>query len=452
MVLEKLGKSLHSALQKITRSGRVDEKTVKSLSKDIQKALLQADVNVQLVLDLTKRIEERALEEEVPSGVSRKEHIVTIVYEEISSFLGEKTEIDLERDEPTKVLMIGLQGSGKTTSTAKLASYYKKRGYNPALVCADTYRPQAYEQLRQLAEEIEVPVFGDPEGEDPVRVAKEGLGKFKEDSKDLILVDTAGRHREEEALMEEMEEISQEVDPDEVILVIDGTLGQQAENQASAFKETTDIGSILVTKLDGTAKGGGALSAVAATGAPINFIGTGEKIEDLEPFRPERFVSRLLGMGDIETLLEKIEETTEPEEIEREKMQKIMKGKLTLRDFYEQLERVSDMGSLEKILQMIPGVGMSIPEEEIKVGKEKLDQFKLIMQSMTEEELDNPQILKDSRIERIAKGSNTTKKEVRELLDQYQKMKKMIKSISRGRPPKKGSLRKFFKQVPKDIR
>ncbi len=369
MVLEKLGKSLHSALQNITKSGAVDEKAVKSLTKDIQKALLQSDVNVQLVLDLTKKIEERALEEEVPAGVSRKEHIVTIVYEEISNFLGESTKLDLEKDEPTKVLFIGLQGSGKTTSAAKLASYYKKRGYNPALVCADTYRPGASEQLEQLGEGIGVPVFSDSEGEDAVEIAGEGVDQFEDDSKDVILIDTAGRHRKEEALMEEMEEISQEVDPDEVILVIDGTLGQQAESQASAFKEATDIGSILVTKLDGTAKGGGALSAVAATGAPINFIGTGEKIEDIESFKPERFVSRLLGMGDIETLLEKIEETTEPEEIEEEKMRKIMKGKLNLRDFYEQLERISTMGSLDKVLQMIPGVGMSIPEDEMKLER-----------------------------------------------------------------------------------
>ncbi len=451
MVLEKLGKSLHSALQNITKSGQVDKKAVKNLVKEIQKALLQSDVNVQLVLDLTKRIEKRALEEELPPGVSKKEHIVTIVYEEISSFLGKSTKLDLEKEEPTKVLMIGLQGSGKTTSCAKLAAYYKKRGYKPGLVWSDTYRPGAYEQLKQLGEEIDVPVYGNPDKKDAVKAAKEGVEHFEEDSKDLILIDTAGRHREEETLMEEMKEISKEVDPNEVILVIDGTLGQQAESQASAFKETTNIGSILVTKLDGTAKGGGALSAVAATGAPINFIGTGEKIADIEPFKPERFVSRLLGMGDIETLLEKIQETTKKEDLEPEKIQKIMQGKITLKDFYEQLEQVSQMGSLEKILQMIPGVGMSIPEEEMKVGKEKLDKFKLIMQSMTEEELEKPKILKDSRIERIAKGSNTSKEEVKELLSQYKKMKKMMKSLSKGHTPKKGALRKFFKNMPKNI-
>lgn len=452
MVLEQLGRSLNEGLQKLTRSGHVDKKTIKKLVKDIQKALLQADVNVQMVLDLTKAIEKRALEEDIPSGVSRKEHIIKIVYEEISSFLGESTQLDLEREEPVRVLMIGLQGSGKTTSTAKLAAFYKKRGYNPAMVCTDTYRPGAYEQLRQLGEEIGVPVYGDPDAEDAVEVGKKGIEKFEKESKDLILIDTAGRHEKEEALMKEMENISDEVDPDEVILVIDGTLGQQAKTQATAFKETTDIGSILVTKLDGTAKGGGALSAVAATGAPINFLGEGEKIDNIEPFRPERFVSRLLGMGDIETLLEKIEETTEPEELEAEKIQKLMKGKISLRDFYEQLERVSNMGSLEKLLQMIPGMGMSIPEEEMKVGKEKLGNYKIILQSMTEKELDEPDILKDSRIERVAKGSNTSKKEVKELLEQYKNMKKMLKTFSKGRAAKTGSMKKLMEKMPKDLR
>lgn len=451
MVLEELGRSLHSALQQVTKSGRIDEEAVKDLVKDIQKALLQSDVNVQLVLDLTDRIEERALEEEAPSGISKKEHIISIVYEEISDFLGKTTELDLDKDKSVKVLLVGLQGSGKTTHAAKLANYYQKRGYEPGLVSADTFRPGAYEQLRQLSEEIGVPVYGDPDAEDAIEVSKEGVEKFEDESKDLILIDTAGRHQEEEALMGEMENISSEISPDEVILVIDATLGQQAEKQASAFKETTDIGSILVTKLDGTAKGGGALSAVATTGAPINFIGTGEKLDDMEKFKPERFVSRLLGMGDIETLLEKIEETTEPEEMDQERMQKIMKGELTLRDFYQQLERINEMGSLEKIMQMIPGMGMSIPEEEMQVGKEKLGEFRLIMQSMTDEELDNPDMINNSRIERIAQGSNTDKKEVKELLEQYRKMKKMLKSFSSGRTPGGGSMKDLLNKMPDDF-
>ncbi|KXB00627.1 signal recognition particle [candidate division MSBL1 archaeon SCGC-AAA261O19] len=451
MVLDKLGRSLHSALTKITKAGRIDEKAVKSLVKDIQRSLLQADVKVQLVLDLTKRIEKRALEEEIPKGVSRKEHLIKIVYEELSSFLGEPGEIKLEGKKPKVALMVGLQGSGKTTSAAKLAEYYKKRGYKVGLVCADTYRPGAYEQIQQLGEEVGVPVHGDPEEDNAVELAVGGVSEFREDPQDLILIDSAGRHRKEENLMKEMKEISRKISPDEIILVIDGTLGQQAEAQAAAFNEATDIGSILITKLDGTAKGGGALSAVAATGAPIKFIGTGEKIGELELFKPERFVARLLGMGDIETLLEKIRETTEPEEIESERMKAIMAGKLSLRDVYEQLEKLSDMGPLKKMLQMLPGVGMSLPEDQIQVGKDKLNRFKVIMKSMTDEELDDPKILNRSRIKRIAEGSGTTEGDVKELLDQYENMQKLMKSFSKERAPQMKKLRKFFKQMPKDM-
>lgn len=445
MVLEDLGRSLRSALEKITRASHVDQKAVKSLVKDIQRALLKADVNVQLVLDFTRRVEDRALKEEVPSGVSRKEHLITIIYEELSDFLGRTPEVHMEKGTPKVVLLVGLQGSGKTTSAAKLAAYFRKRGFKVGMVCADTYRPGAYEQLEQLGDQVGVPVFGDSEASNPIALTKKSVERFKEDSQDLIIIDTAGRHRKEEALMTEMKEIAQEIEPNEVILVIDGTLGQQAEPQASAFGEETDIGSIFVTKLDGTAKGGGALSAVAVTGAPIKFIGTGEKIEDIELYEPERFVSRLLGMGDIETLLKKIQETAEPEMVKPEKIKAIASGKITLRDVYNQLEQVSKMGPLKKILQMIPGLGVSLPEDQINVGEEKLENFKVIMDSMTDEELDNPEIVKGSRIERIAEGSGYSEEEVKELLEQYNNVRRMIKSFSRRGLPKMEDLKKFSK-------
>ncbi|MEM4188427.1 MAG: signal recognition particle receptor subunit alpha, partial [Candidatus Hadarchaeum sp.] len=292
MVLEQLGRALHGALQKITRATHVDERAVKELVREIQRALLQADVNVELVLNLTKRMERRALEEKLPPGMSRKEHVIKIVYEELSSFLGKPAPLQLEAGKSKVLLMVGLQGSGKTTSVVKLAAHFKKRGYKPAIVCADTYRPGAYEQLSQLGQQVGVEVFGDPGSSDSISLAKEGVKRFKKERAELIIVDTAGRHRREEALMREMQEIAKAVEPDEIMLVIDGTIGQQAKEQAAAFKQATPIGSILVTKLDGTAKGGGALSAVAATGAPIKFIGVGEHIEDLEPFVPEKFVAR----------------------------------------------------------------------------------------------------------------------------------------------------------------
>ncbi|MFH1821733.1 MAG: signal recognition particle protein Srp54 [Methanobacteriota archaeon] len=447
MVLEQLGRALHGALQKITRATHVDEQAVKELVREIQRALLQADVNVELVLNLTKRIEKRALDEKMPAGMGRKEHVIKIVYEELSAFMGKPTPLQLEPGKSKVLLMVGLQGSGKTTSIAKLSAHFKKRGYKLAVVCADTFRPGAYEQLSQLGQQVGVEVFGDPKASNPSKLAKEGVKQFKKEHLELIIVDSAGRHSKEESLMKEMQEIAKAVEPDEIMLVIDGTIGQQAKEQATAFKQATPIGSILVTKLDGTAKGGGALSAVAATGAPIKFIGVGEHIEDLEPFLPERFVARLLGMGDIETLLQKIEEAAKEEKLKPADMKAIMAGKMTLRDVYDQLEAMSKMGPLKKIMQMIPGVGVSVPDEQMRVGEEKLKKFKFIMQSMTPQELEDPKLLNASRIRRVAKGSGTSEGEVRELLKQYEMMKKFIKAFAKGRGPKLGQLGKMMKSM-----
>ena len=452
MVLDRLGRALHGALQKLTRSKHVDEQAIKELVRDIQRALLQADINVQMVLDLTKRIEKRALDEKLPSGMTRKEHVIKIVYEELSTFMGRPTPFQPKPGQTTTLLMVGLQGSGKTTSVAKLATHFQKRGFKVGVVCADTFRPGAYEQLRQLGEQTGVKVFGDPKAKDSIKMAKEGVEHFKRERPDLVIVDSAGRHRREEALMEEMKQIAKSIKPDEAMLVIDGTLGQQAREQAAAFKAATDIGSILVTKLDGTAKGGGALSAVAATGAPIKFIGVGEHIDDLEPFVPERFVARLLGMGDIETLLKRVQEAAEAEEIKPADMKSILAGKLTLRDVYQQLEMMGKMGPLKKIMQMIPGVGMTLPDEQMRVGEEKLKRFKVIMQSMTPQELEDPKVINASRVKRVARGSGTSETDVKELLKQYELMRKFIKSMAKGRGIKRGPLAKMLKQMPKDFK
>ncbi|HID60604.1 MAG TPA: signal recognition particle protein [Hadesarchaea archaeon] len=449
MVLNRLGRALHSALQKLTRATHVDERAIKELVREIQRALLQADVNVELVLGLTRRIEKRALEEKLSPGVGRKEHIIKIVYEELSVFLGEPAQLQVEPRKSTVLLMVGLQGSGKTTSVAKLAAHFKKRGFKVGIVCADTFRPGAYEQLSQLGQQVGVAVFGDPKAKDAIKLAKEGVKRFKDERLELVIVDSAGRHRKEEALMKEMKQIAKAVQPDEVILVLDATIGQQVKEQAAAFKAATNIGSILVTKLDGTAKGGGALSAVAATGAPIKFVGVGEHIDDLEPFVPERFVARLLGMGDIETLLKKIKEVTEEEKLKPADVKALMAGKLTLRDVYDQLETMNKMGPLSKLMQMIPGIGVSVPEEQMRVGEEKLKRFKVIMQSMTPEELENPKLLNSSRIRRVAKGSGTNEAEVRELLKQYEFMKRFIKMFAKGRGPKFGPWGKLMKGMSK---
>jgi signal recognition particle subunit SRP54 len=428
MALDSLGSSLYDALKKIFRASVVDEATVKGLVRDIQRALLQADVNVQLVLGISKRIEERALNEKVPPGISRREHVIKVVYEELTRFVGDKpVPIKMEPGKKKIIMLVGIQGSGKTTAAAKLARYFQKRGLKPALICADTYRPGAYAQLQQLANRINVPVYGDLKAKDPVKVVNEGLKQFSD--KDLIIVDTAGRHKEEQELIKEMNTLEKKIKPDEVIMVIDGTIGQQALIQAKAFHEATPIGAILVTKLDGSARGGGALSAVAATGAPIKFIGTGEKTEDIESFIPSRFVGRLLGMGDLETLLEKVREAEI--KVPEKKAKAILSGKFTLTDMYEQFEAVKGMGPFRKILKMLPGMSYDLPEDMLNTAEDRLEKWRVIIQSMQPEEKDNPKILNSSRVKRVARGSGTSEKDVKDLLKQYVMMRKMLKMFKR---------------------
>ncbi|MGA2681744.1 MAG: signal recognition particle protein Srp54 [Candidatus Bathyarchaeia archaeon] len=429
MALDKLGSSLTDAIKKLFKAGIVDEATVKELVRDIQRALLQADVNVQLVLDISKRIEERALKEKVPPGISRREHVIKVVYEELTRFVGDKpVPIKMEPGKRKIIMLVGIQGSGKTTQASKLARYYQKRGLKPALICADTYRPGAFAQLQQLANRINMPIYGDIKCKDPVKVVREGLKQFI--GKDLIIVDTAGRHKEEKDLIKEMKDLEKSIKPDEVIMVIDGTIGQQALIQAKTFHEATPIGAIIVTKLDGSSRGGGALSAVAATGAPIKFIGTGEKIEDIEPFIPSRFVGRLLGMGDLETLLEKVHDAEI--KVPEKKAKEILSGKFTLTDMYEQFQAVKKMGPFSKVLKMLPGMSSAnVPQEMLNSAEGRLDKWGVIIQSMTPEERENPKLLSSSRARRVARGSGTAEKDVKDLLKQYVMMRKMLKMMKR---------------------
>lgn len=444
MSLEHLGSSLYDALKKVFKASVVDEATVKELVRDIQRALLQADVNVKLVLDISKRIEDRALQEKVPPGISRREHVIKVVYEELTRFLGDKAvPLKFEPGKRRVIMLVGIQGSGKTTVAAKLARYLQKRGLKPALVCADTFRPGAYAQLQQLATRINVPIYGDPKAKDAVKVVTEGLRQYGD--RDVIIVDTSGRHKEEQELIKEMKVLERSIKPDEVMLVIDGTIGQQALAQAKAFNEATPIGSILVTKLDGSARGGGALSAVAATGAPIKFIGTGEKTEDIEAFVPSRFVGRLLGMGDLETLLDKVKEAeiTVPEK----KAKAIMSGKFTLTDMYEQFEAMKGMGTFKKLFKMIPGMSYKIPDDMLNMAEGRLEKWRVLIQSMTPQERDNPKIFNSSRMKRVARGSGTSEKDVKELLKQYIMMRRMLKTMRRR---KKFPL--FGKGMPMDMK
>lgn len=419
-------------------AGVIDEELVKELVRDIQRALLVADVDVKLVMAITERVQKQALDETLPRGISRREHIIRVVWDTLAYFLGEKpVPLTIHPGKPNVIMMIGIQGSGKTTTVAKLARYYQKRGIKTGVVCADNFRPGAYAQLKQLAERSNVPVYGDESEKNAVKLAKKGVKMMKERGVELILVDTSGRHREEAGLIKEMRDIAKAIKPQEIILVIDGTLGQQAGAQAHAFNQATDVGSIIVTKLDGSAKGGGALSAVAATRAPIKFIGTGEGLDAIEPFNPTKFVGRLLGMSDIKGLIEKVREAQI--EIDEDAARRIMKGKFTLTDMMAQLKQFKKMGPVDKILEMV-GAKYQLPPDIAELQEENLKRFEVIMNSMTKEELDNPKILKASRIKRIAAGSGTSIRDVKTLLKQYEQMKKLLKQSGKQRRRGRGGI------------
>ncbi|MBI2673622.1 signal recognition particle protein [Candidatus Woesearchaeota archaeon] len=443
MVLDNLGNSLKETLKKIARAVFVDERIINELVKDIQKALLQSDVNVQLVFDLTKSIKDRALKEKPPAGIPQKEHIIKIVYEELVKFLGEeKSEIVIEKKKPFKIMMVGLFGSGKTTTIGKLAGYYSKRGYKVGALGLDIHRPAAMDQIEQVAKQVNIPYFIDKKQKDVIKIYNEYEKEFSKF--DILLIDTAGRDALSKDLIEEIEKLNQKIMPDERILVISADIGQAAKTQAEQFHKSCNITGVIVTKLDGTAKGGGALSACAVVKAPIKFIGIGEKLDDLETFNPKGFVSRILGMGDIEALLEKAKEAVSEEDA-KEMSKKLLKGEFSFIDLYEQMQSMKKMGSLSKIAEMIPGFSnMNIPKEMLNVQEEKLDKWRYIFDICTKEELEDPDIIDGNRISRIAKGSGISATEIRELLKQYKQSKKLMKLVKD--PGSAGDLNKLMKK------
>ncbi len=427
---------VRKAVTKFLKGGGTYEKAVQEFIRDLQRELIKSDVNVKLVFDLTKRIKERAQKEAPPPGASRREWFIKIVYEELSKlFGGDRKPQILPPKTPWIILLVGVQGSGKTTTAGKLAYYYARRGYKVALVSTDTYRPGAKDQLKTLADQAGAIFYGEDKG-DPAKIAEKGVKYALDRGAEIIIVDTAGRHGfgSEEALLREMKQIADAVKPDEVILVIDAAIGQKAYDLAKRFHESTPVGSLIVTKMDGTARGGGVLSAAAATGATVKFIGTGEKIDELEPFRPTRFVGRILGMGDIESLLEKLKGLEEAEELEKA-AEDILKGKINMRIIYRQLKSMRKMGPLSKVLQMLPGFGLiaKLDDNTARLGEEKIKKWLAIIESMTYEELDKPEIIDRSRMRRIAIGSGTTTEDVRELLAYYKNLKVMMKRIRRDR-------------------
>ncbi len=432
MVLDGLGKSLKDVLKKIAKSNTVDEKLVKEIAKDIQRALLQADVNVKLVLEITKEVERRALNEKPPAGKTAKEHVVRIIYEELVKILGERKEIPLTKQ---TIMMVGLYGQGKTTTTGKLSRYFHKKNLKVGVIAADVHRPAAYDQLKQIADKVGVSFFGMPGEKSAVHIVEEGLKAHS--GMDIIIIDTSGRHALEGDLIQEIKDVANLAKPSERILVLDASVGQQAGPQAQAFHDAVGVTSVIVTKMDGTAKGGGALTAVSRTQAPIVFIGVGEHLEDLDPFVPSRFISRLLGMGDIETLLEMTKEGVSEEEA-LETTKKIMSGRFTLREMYDQMEMLTNVGPLQKIMSLLPGLPGNVQDKvNVEEMQERLYKYRIIMDSMTDAELDEPKIIKSSRINRIAKGSGVEAKEVRQLLQQYNNSKKAVKGFMGNRKLRK---------------
>ncbi|MBS3148239.1 signal recognition particle receptor subunit alpha [Candidatus Woesearchaeota archaeon] len=435
MVLEKLSEGLKGTLQKIAKSLFVDEKLINELIKDIQRALLQSDVNVKLVFDLTQKIKDRITKEQTPGALTKREHLVNIVYEELTKFLGgDKSELKIEEKGLSKIMLIGLFGSGKTTTAAKLAKYFMKRGKKVALLGLDVHRPAAMDQLSQVGKAINAQVFILKDEKDPIKIYRHFEPEFKKF--DLLIIDTAGRDALSADLIAELKNVHEAANVNEALLVISADIGQAAQQQASAFHAAGAITGVIVTKMDGTAKGGGALSACAVTGAPIKFIGVGERVDDFEQFNPKGFVGRLLGMGDLEALLEKAKEAiTEDEAKDLEK--KLLKGEFNLIDLYSQMEAMSKMGPLGKVLEMIPGFGnISMPKEALQVQEGKLKKWKHAMNSMTKAELEDPEMLDAQRIERISKGSGVSTSDIRDLIKQYKQSKKMIKML-KGESPEK---------------
>ncbi len=414
-------------LEKIRGVDYIDEATLQELSREIQRTLLKADVPLDLVKSFTENAVKRIKEEKPPAGIPPREYLIYVLYEELVKLLGGEQPAEFK---PTKkpyiVLLLGVEGSGKTTTAAKLAKYLAKRGYKVGLVETDTIRPAAFDQLRQLAEKIGVPFYGERDGKDAVEIAKRGVHNFK--NMDVIIVDTAGRHRNEEALLKEVRAIYDAVSPDEVVLVIDATVGKMAAAQAEAFMKYLPIHSVIITKMDSTARGGGALAAVAKTGAKVKFIGVGEDVDEFEQFSPRKFVARVLGMGDLDTLLEKIKAVFEEEEV----LEEIESGRLDLLTFKKQIDSLLKLGPLSKVFQLLPGnLAAKISEEQIELSQRNLKKWRAILSSMTLEELKNPEILNASRIRRIALGAGVAPKDVKEMLTVYENLRKMSKTLRR---------------------
>ena len=438
MAFESLSDKLSAAFKRLRSKGKLNESDIKEAMREVKLALLEADVNYKVVKDFVKTVSERAVGQEVLESLTPAQQVIKIVNEELTALMGgENARIEFASKPPTIILMCGLQGSGKTTHAAKLAKYFKdKEGCRPLLIACDVYRPAAIEQLQIVGERAGAKVFEKGQG-DPVEIAKEGLRYARDHGYDLVIVDTAGRLHIDETLMEELKRIEAAVNPNEILLVVDSMTGQDAVTVADTFNKALPVTGIILTKLDSDTRGGAAISVKQVTGKPIKFSGTGEKLDDIEPFHPGRMASRILGMGDVLTLIEKAQETVDEKEAEK-LAKKMAQNAFDMNDLLEQMQQIKKMGSVRSIVSMLPGA-VKISDENIEQGDKQLKVIEAMIQSMTKRERENPSIINPSRKRRIAAGSGTRVEDVNRLLRQFEQMKQMMKKM--GAFGKKGKRR-----------
>jgi signal recognition particle subunit SRP54 len=431
MAFEGLADRLQNTIQKIRGKGKVTEADVKEMMREVRLALLEADVNFKVVKDFVKKVSERSVGQEVMKSLTPGQQVIKVVQEELTELMGgEQSKIAVAKRPPTVIMMVGLQGAGKTTTTGKLANLLrKKHNRNPMLVAADIYRPAAIKQLETLGKQLNMPVFSLGDKISPVEIAKQAIQKAKEDHHDYVLIDTAGRLHIDEALMDELKQVKEIANPDEIFLVVDAMTGQDAVNVAESFNDLLGLTGVVLTKLDGDTRGGAALSVKAVTNTPIKFVGLGEKMDAIEPFHPERMASRILGMGDVLTLIEKAQASVD-EEKAKELEQKMRSMSFTFEDFLEQLSQVRNMGPLDEILNMLPGANKMKGLKNVQVDEKQISHVEAIIQSMTKQEKVNPELINASRKKRIAKGSGRSVQEVNRLLKQFEDMKKMMKQMT----------------------
>jgi signal recognition particle subunit SRP54 len=439
-VFENLSQRLQDVFSKLTGKGRLSEADIDAAMREVRLALLEADVNFIVVKDFVARVRERSLGADVMRSMTPGQTVIKIVLDELTALMGTgESKLAFSGRIPNVIMLVGLQGSGKTTAAAKLANLLRKQGRRPLMVACDVYRPAAIDQLESLGRELGVPVYRGAEGTDPVEIAKAGVKAAVADMRDTVIVDTAGRLHVDDAMMDEAARIRDAVRPDQVLMVIDAMTGQDAVTAATAFAERVDFDGVIVTKLDGDARGGAALSVRAVTGKPIKFVGVGEKLDALEPFHPDRMAQRILGMGDVVSLIEKAQETVAAEDAAALE-KKLMSSELTLDDFLQQLQQVRKMGSLKDVLGMIPGIGAQQRAQlaDAQVDEKALDRTQAIIQSMTAQERRKPAVINGHRRVRIATGSGTSVQEVNRLLDQFAQMKKMMKQMGKTKGGRRG--------------